>query len=163
MHTESVAEEDLSRAGARAMGQVQSRRGLAHPARGLATLNRVCLVPKSEGTPDPCDDYMSTFSGLESLNLSGSPMVRVTPHPDSPAPSPALLPGPCPFSLASLSSEEWNGAPQKGVLWGRPPSRWSWEGTGLRQPFSLPGSAGGAEEGLPLSCQPFPQYLLQSD
>lgn len=98
------------------MGQVQSR-GLAQPARDLATLSRVYLVSKSEGTPDPCDDYVSTFRGLESLNLSGSPMVQVIRPPGSSAQSTALLPS----HLASLPSEEWNRAPQKGVLRGRPP------------------------------------------
>lgn len=91
---------------------MQSRRGLAQAARDLATLSRVCLVSKSEGTPDPCDDYVSTFSGLESLNLSGSPAVQVIRHPGSPAQSTALLPS----HLASLPSEEWNrAAPERGV------------------------------------------------
>lgn len=102
---------NLGRGGA--VGQVQSRRGLAQPARDLPTLSRVCLVSKSEGTPDPGDDYVSTFSGLESLNLSGVPMVQVIRHPGSPAQSTALLPA----HLASLPSEEGNRAPpERGVV-----------------------------------------------
>lgn len=134
------------------MGQLQSRRGLAQPARDLATISRVRLVSKSEGTPDPCDDYVSTFSGLESLNLSGSPMVQVILHPGSPAQSTALLP-----------SQEWNRAPPERGVVGQAPQA---DGRGSRAltAFILSDLAGGAEEGpAGFLSAPSPQYLLQSD
>lgn len=131
------------------MGQVQSRRALAQPARDLATLSRVRLVSKSQGTPDPCEDYMSTFSGLESLNLSGSPMVQVILHPGSPAQSTALLPS----HLASLPSEEWNRAPPERGVVGQAPQADDRESRALTA-FILSDLTDGAEEGpASVSCQ----------
>lgn len=51
---------------ARAMGK-QCRVGVHFCSlQGVWSLSSVCPVPESDGTPDPCDHYMSTFSGLES-------------------------------------------------------------------------------------------------
>lgn len=106
----------MSRAGVEPWDRCRAGR-VALPARGLATLSRVYLVSKSEGTPDPCDDCESTFRGLESLNLSGSPMVQVIHPPGSSAQSTALLPS----HLASLPSEEWNRAPPERGVEGQAP------------------------------------------
>lgn len=96
---------------------------------------------------------MSTFSGLESLNLPGSPVMWVILAP--PAQSTGPGPGtPLPSHPASLPSEEWNGAPLERVSRGRPPELMVSREQGSDSPSSPQPDRWGPREGAPpVSCR----------
>lgn len=130
--------------------------------------------PKSEGNLDPCEDWMSLFIVLESLNLLGSPVIwgdflpLVPPPAQSTGPAAGIL---LPSYPDLLPSEEWKWEnPSEMDVGGQAPQT---DGHGRRALTGLlspkPDRWGPLEEGggpVIVSCPESPfilHLLLQSD